>query len=152
MNLNGAHLHLLINHIPVLGAPFGVALLLASLWRMNVTLQRTGLVVLVLTGLAAWGADLTGDPAKGVLRQQMAAEYPKSAVHEHEQAADYGLATSAILAVISLGVLWYSRRRPLKRGLVIGVIVAGLFVTSVLTRVAYLGGEVRHVEIRPPAP
>jgi hypothetical protein len=146
--MNGAHLHLLVNHIPVLGVPFGVGLLLASLWRMNFTLQRTGLVVLLLSGIATEVADYTGDNAKDTLRQYMAAEFPKAAVKEHEDAADYGLASAGFLAAVAAGALWFARRGPLKRAPVIGVIVVGLFVTTVLARVADLGGQIRHVEIR----
>ncbi len=104
--MNGAHLHLLINHLPVLGVPFGVGLLLASLWRTNLTLQRAGLVVLILSAVATGPRDLTGDPAKDVLKQQMAAEFPKAAVHEHEDAADYAVAGAGFLGVIAAGALW----------------------------------------------
>ncbi len=146
--MNGAHWHLLINHIPVLGVPFGVGLLLASLWRMNWTLQRAGLVVLILSGIAAEAADYTGDPAKHVLRQEMGAEYPKDAVRAHEDAAGQGLTAAGVLAGLSLIGLWFARRAPLSRGVMIGFVVAGLFVTVVLARVADLGGQIRHVEIR----
>ena len=63
--MNGAHLHLLIDHIPVLGVPFGVGLLAASLWRMNRTLQLAGLVVLVLSGVCHGAATtLAGTPPR----------------------------------------------------------------------------------------
>jgi uncharacterized membrane protein YiaA len=146
--MNGAHWHLLINHIPVLGVPFGVGLLLVSLWRMNWTLQRAGMVVLLLSGIAAETADYTGDGAKRVLRQEMGAQYPRDAVRAHEDAAGYGLTTAGILAGIALVGLWFARHKPLPRGVMIGIVVAGLFVTVVLARVADLGGQIRHVEIR----
>lgn len=146
--MNGAHLHLLVNHLPVLGVPFGVSLLLASLWRMNATLQRTGLVVLLLGCAATEVADYTGDGAKDTLRQYMTTTFPKAVVHEHEDAADYAIMSAIALAIVSAAALWFARKGPLQRGAVIGVIVVGLFATSVLIRVADLGGQIRHVEIR----
>ena len=148
MNWNAAHLHLLLNHIPVLGIPCGVGLLIASLWRMNHTLQRAGFALFILTGVSAIATDLTGDPAKDILNAQMAADFPKAAVHEHEQAADFGLVGSCVLGVAALGALWGARRAPLKRVPIIGLVAGGLFMTAVLARVADLGGEIRHVEIR----
>ena len=52
-----AHLHLLVNHAPVFGALFGVALLAASFIWMPDALRRTALVVLVATGVAGAVAD-----------------------------------------------------------------------------------------------
>jgi len=146
--MNGAYLHLLVNHLPVFAVPVGVLMLLASLVRMNATLQRTGLVFLVVGGVLTEVANYTGDGAKDTLRQYMAAEFPKAAVREHEQAADYAIASAGFLAAIAAGALWFARRGALKRGPMIGVIVVGLFATSVLVRVADLGGKIRHGEIR----
>lgn len=148
MAVNGAHLHLLVNHLPVLGVPFGTGLLIAAFARRNHTLQLAGLVVLVLSGVAAETADLTGDPAKHVLRQTMGADYPRAQVEAHEDAADYGLASAGILAALSLVAIWFARRRALPQWLVAAFIVGGIFSTAVLMRVADLGGQIRHVEIR----
>lgn len=50
--ISGVHLHLLVNHAPVFGALFALALLAASfIWAPEV-LRRTALVVLVGTALA----------------------------------------------------------------------------------------------------
>ena len=146
--MNGAHLHLLVNHIPVLGVPFAVGLLLASLWRQNLALQRAGLVVLILAGISTEVALLTGDPAKHVLKTAMAAEYPKAAISRHEDAADKALIGAGVLAVIALGALWVARRGPIGRGPVVAMVIAALLVTGVLAWVADLGGEVRHTEIQ----
>ncbi|HEY4319916.1 MAG TPA: hypothetical protein VGM77_01955 [Gemmatimonadales bacterium] len=147
--MNGAHLHLLINHIPVLGVPFGVGLLAVALWRVNLTLQRTGLVVFVLAAVATELALLTGDPAKHVLRQVMAAaDYPKAAIQRHDNAATTALICTCILAVLALGALWRARRGPLSRSIIAAFVILGLADTAVLSWVADLGGQIRHTEIR----
>jgi hypothetical protein len=149
--MNGAHWHLLVNHIPVLGVPFGLGLLLCSLRGQNLTLQRAGMVVLLLSGISAEVADYTGDPAKHTLRQEMGADYPKTAVQQHEDAADYGLITAGILGGGALVGLWFARRGALGKAPIVIMLIGALFVTTVLMRVADLGGQIRHVEIRPGA-
>ena len=62
--MSNAHWHLILNHLPVLGVPFGAVLLGLGLLRGTMALQRAGLAVLVLAGLAAGVAYLTGEPAE----------------------------------------------------------------------------------------
>ena len=45
--VSGAHLHLLVNHVPILGALFALALLLASYRYAGDVLRRSAFVVLV---------------------------------------------------------------------------------------------------------
>lgn len=40
--MNGAHLHLLLNHLPILGSLFGFVLLLVALARRQPLLVRAG--------------------------------------------------------------------------------------------------------------
>ena len=49
--MNGAHLHLILTHVPVLGVAFGTVLLGFGLLRNNRVIQQTGLAVLVFAGL-----------------------------------------------------------------------------------------------------
>ena len=66
--ISGVHLHLLVNHAPLFGALFALALLAASfIWAPDV-LRRTALVVLVGTAVASFVADQTGEPAEDAIR------------------------------------------------------------------------------------
>jgi hypothetical protein len=47
------HLHLVLNHVPVLGTAFGLALLAFGIWRRSTELKKTALGVFVLTALMA---------------------------------------------------------------------------------------------------
>ena len=49
--MNPAHLHLMLNHIPVLGTAFGLGLLAFALWRRSDELKKTALGVFVLVAL-----------------------------------------------------------------------------------------------------
>ena len=81
--MNSAHWHLLLNHLPVLGIPFGLGLLLASLRRQTPTLQRAGLTVMILASAVAALVYLTGEPAEEALEQL--AIRPTAAIERHEE-------------------------------------------------------------------
>jgi len=66
--MNLAHLHLVLNHLPVLGTGFGLALLIFGLWRRSDELKKTALGVLVLVALAAVPVYLTGEPAEELVQ------------------------------------------------------------------------------------
>jgi hypothetical protein len=65
--MNWANVHIAINHVPVIGALIGFLLLAYAAWRRSPEVQRVTLGLLVLVGLSALAAFLTGDPALDVL-------------------------------------------------------------------------------------
>jgi len=62
--MNWAHIHLSLNHLPVVGIIFGVLLLLLALLRKSEELKRVSLGVFVLTALIALPVYFTGEPAE----------------------------------------------------------------------------------------
>lgn len=147
--MTGAHLHLLVNHAPIFGALFALALLAASfIWSPDV-LRRTALVVLIGTGLAAAAADYTGDPAEDAIRGFPGVR--RAVIHEHEEMGDNSYIAAAVVGVLSLGALWRWRRAPLPRGVAAGSLVAAAVVSGMMVYTGLLGGRVRHTEVRPGA-
>lgn len=145
--MNLAHVHLMLTHIPVLGAGFGVLLLAFGMVRRNRVAQQTALWVLVLSGLAAGAAYLTGEGAEEVVENGLGAG--KGFLEEHEEAALAGLLLaggSGILAAITLLVA--RAGRPLRNGLVALTLALGIATSGTMAWVANLGGQIGHPEIR----
>src|SRR3954471_14048643 len=118
--MSGAHLHLLINHAPLFGALFALALLVASfIWAPDV-LRRTALVVLVATALTAVVADLSGDPAEDAIRGFPGVR--REVIHAHEEFADKSYIASAIIGVLALVALVRWRRVPVSSGVAVGAL------------------------------
>ena len=145
--MNGAHLHLIVTHVPVLGVGFGALLLALGLVRKHRVLQQTALVVLVLAGLAAGAAYWTGEGAEEAIENQLGAG--QSYLERHEEAGLIGLATAAFAGAMALVVLASGRKgRPLARGLAALNLIFALAATGTLAWVANLGGQIGHPEIR----
>ncbi|MDQ2666632.1 MAG: hypothetical protein M3Z05_11550 [Gemmatimonadota bacterium] len=146
---SGAHPHLLVNHAPVMGALFALALLVASWLFAPDVLRRTAFVVLVGTALAAAACDLTGDPAEhaveglpGVSRQ---------VVHAHTDMAGKAYTISIVVGVLAIGALIRWRRMTIPTGVTVVMLLASAFLSGAMGYTALLGGRVRHTEVRPGA-
>jgi hypothetical protein len=147
--MTGAHLHLLVNHAPLFGALFALALLVASFFWAPEVLRRTALVVLVFTALASVVSDLSGDPAEHAIEG-----YPgvrREVIHAHEDFADKSYIASAIVGVLSLAALVRWRRAPLPKAVANGALAGAVIVSGMMAWTALLGGRVRHTEVRPGA-
>jgi hypothetical protein len=146
---SGAHIHLLVNHVPILGALFALALLAASfIWAPDV-LRRTALVVLIGTGVASAVADLTGEPAEdavrglpGVLRE---------AIHAHEEFAEAAYIGAIALGVLALIAVVRWRRSSVPRSATLVALVGSVALAGAMAYTGLLGGRIRHTEVRPGA-
>ena len=144
--MNGAHLHLIVSHLPVLGVAFAAVLLGTGLWRKNRTLQLTAFSLLALGGVAAAIAFLTGEGAEEAVERTLAAE---SFVEPHEEAALAGLIAAAVTGLAALWALFSGRKgRSLPRAVAVLNLLLALTTSGILAWVANLGGQIGHPEIR----
>ena len=152
-DVSDAHWHLILNHLPVLGVPFGAALLGLGLFRGQVAIQRAGLSVLVLAGLAAGIAYLTGEPAEHALEAVGSMGMrPEALIEAHEEAALAATLIAGLGALVAGVGLWRLRGGAIGRGWMAGALTVALVATLALGWVATLGGRISHPEIRPAAP
>ncbi|HVZ39117.1 MAG TPA: hypothetical protein VHI13_07560 [Candidatus Kapabacteria bacterium] len=148
---NSAHVHLLTNHVPVMAALIGLLLLLVALLRRSAEMTRAGMIVMVLAALAAVPAYLTGDPAEHIVNNLPGVQ--RSDIHEHEESAQYALVAVELTGLLALfGLARYWSAAVLPRGFVAALLFLALLTSAIMARTAYLGGMVRHTEIRPAAP
>ncbi len=145
--MNGAHVHLIVTHLPVLGVAFGTFLLGLGLFRKNRVIQQTALGVLVFAGLTAGVAYLTGEGAEEAIEGTIGAG--QALLDRHEGAALVGLVATGIAGALALVVLASGRKgRPLAKGLAVLNLVIALAASGTLAWVANLGGQLGHPEIR----
>lgn len=147
--MSGAHLHLLVNHAPILGSLFALALLAASfVWAPEV-LRRTALVVLVGVGVAGAAANYTGEPAEDAIRGFPGVR--RAVIHDHEEMGEAAFFAAAALGLVALGTLVRWRRAPVPRRVSLGVLAGTVVVSGMMAYTGLLGGQVRHTEVRPGA-
>jgi uncharacterized membrane protein len=145
VNLEAPHLHLMVNHVPVLGTPFALALGAAGLWRRQDVLIRAALVALVLVAGFAWATARTGHEAEEIVEELPGVSHDR--IHRHEEAAEWAARGSIGLGLLALAVLLVGRRL-LSRAAAAVVLVLAAGLSGWLAWTANLGGEIRHPEIR----
>jgi uncharacterized membrane protein len=146
---SGAHLHLIVNHAPIFGSLFALALLVASYFAASDVLRRTAFVVLIGTAIAGVAADLTGDPAKDAIRG-----FPgirREVIQDHEEMGDKAYLVGGLVGVLALGALVRWRRKPVPGNATVVMLVGTVAVSGLMIYTGLLGGQVRHTEVRPGA-
>lgn len=147
MVMNGAQLHLAINHFPVVTVFLSLLLLLWSWKCKSAELQKAGLVFVVLCAVFAGASFLTGDPAEHVLDKLPG--FSDKLLDAHEEAADFALGISIVSGVLALVSLFFSKSKPklAARAYIVVILLTALSCT-VFLRTAHLGGLIKHDEIR----
>lgn len=145
--MNDAHLHLVMNHFPIIGPILGFGILLTGIILKNNSVKNTAYVLFIVSAIFAAFSMGTGEGA-----EEIAEKLPgvtKQIIHEHEEMAEKLAIVLYLLGVISLGGLFLSYKKSAKVKWVsfaaLVVVVVGIFLAK---EVGTSGGEVRHTEIR----
>jgi uncharacterized membrane protein len=145
--MNWAHIHLLLNHLPVVGTILGVLLLLFALLRKSEELKRVSLGVFVFTALLALPAYFTGEPAEEVVEHLPGVA--KSLIEKHENAALFALLMDGGAGVVALaGLILFRRAERLPGWIVAAALVLSPATSGLMVWTANLGGRIHHTEIR----
>ena len=145
--MNATHLHLLLNHVPVVGTAFALVFLGYGLAKNSNDLKFAAYVALVAVGLLAIPVYLTGEPAEDSVKSLPGVS--KSIIEQHETAAKAAFVGVLLLGAFAWLAFFLSCRSkgvpPWFNSLLLlfAVIVVGLMAWT-----ANLGGQVRHTEIR----
>jgi hypothetical protein len=148
MDLSPAHLHLVLNHIPVLGTMlFAPLVLVWALLRRSRDVTQIGLLLAVLLAVTTIPIYLTGEPAEEQVEKQP--WFDKRRVEAHEERAEVGLIAVLVTGAAALVGLWLARGgRPYRRDVSIAVLVGLVVSASLFALAALAGGQIRHDEIR----
>jgi hypothetical protein len=142
-----AHIHLLLNHFPVIGGIMGGGLFVLSLISKSDDLKRTSLAVLLGIALLSIPTYISGNGAQDAIKSLP--DVSKSLVETHEAAALVALAFMEVTGAFAWLGLWQFRRLARVPNWNLAVIlILTLSSLGLMTRASNIGGEIRHAEIR----
>lgn len=144
--MNYAHLHLMVNHVPVIGSLIALGFLVWALATRHRALTKAALAMTLIAGASAWPATFTGEEAEEQVEDLPGFDH--DLIHEHEEAAElaeYFLLGTALLALVALWLGRGEREVPRWAGML--TLLALLASTVLVARSAWLGGPIRHPEI-----
>ena len=163
-----AYLHIVTNHLPIIGVPLALVLLVMGFWRKSDDLKTAAFLIFVFLGLATLVTFLLGQAGEDFVEEL--AGVSEHAIDEHEDFARFALALVMVTAIFSLfailrfqGLSFLRRRITSSEGLIDGEVSAGpsspypMWITlavlffamlsgGVLGYTGKLGGMIRHTE------
>jgi hypothetical protein len=144
--MNAPQIHLMMNHVPVIGVLFAaLALAVGLLWR-NAAILRLGLAMLVLVALAAIPVFLSGEPAEETVEDLAGVSH--ASIESHEDAAKPAMVGLELLGLVALIGLLLHRGRVVAPRFAALLLIAVIALSGGLAWTAHLGGQIRHPELR----
>lgn len=147
--MNAAHLHLLVNHLPIIGFALGLILLCATMvMRGDRGMFLASGIVLIIAGAGAIAAQFTGEPAEEVVEHLQ--DVPKALIETHEEVAMVATIFAAITALSALVLAVVTLRREGRIPL-LALSILTLITLASCVAMAWAGtsgGKIRHSEIR----
>lgn len=142
--MNYAHLHLLINHFPIIGSIIGLGLFLVSFFGKNQDLRRASYITFVGIGLITIPAFISGFGAQQMINGPGVSD---ALIRRHESSALLSMWFMVITGALALIGLWQAQRsgQP-PRGNVAAVLIFSLLSVVLLGRTSNTGGDIRHPE------
>lgn len=145
--MNQAHLHLLLNHLPILGVLFGLLIMAGGFILKNNTVRRTALGIFVLSAGFAIPAYLTGEGAEEIVENLPGVS--ENLMEAHEDMANIFLWVVGGLGLLSIVTFFADQQsKKIASALYTLTFVAALGTMFFARQVGTSGGEIRHTEIR----
>lgn len=144
--MNFAHVHLLLNHIPIVGIPLALVFLIYGICLKHQPSKRFALLVLVFLALMVLPVYLTGEPAEEVVEHLPGVT--ESFIEPHEDMAVISLILTLTAGATACLAIWFQKDQKKSRLLNLAVTAIATLAALSLLYTANLGGKVRHTELR----
>jgi len=145
--MNDAHLHLIVNHFPIIGTFFGIGILISGIILKNNSVKNTAYVLFIIAGILAFVSMSTGEGAEEIVEDMP--NIGKKIIHEHEEMAEKLAIVLYLLGIVSILGCYTNFKKNSKANLVsyLAVVIAaiGVFLAQ---QTGTTGGKIRHTEIR----
>jgi uncharacterized membrane protein len=143
--MNYAHLHLLLNHFPIIGAIVGLGLFLVSFFGQNQDLRRASYIVFVGIALITIPAFLSGFGAQQMIKSGPGVS--DALISRHESSALLSMWFMEVTGALALIGLWQSQKTSSPRPWnIIAVLFFSLLTVGLIARTSNTGGDIRHPE------
>ena len=145
--MNDAHLHLLVNHFPIIGTIFGLGILIAGIVFKNNAVKNVSYIIFIVAAIFAFIGMSTGEGAEELVEDMP--NIGKQIIKEHEELAEKLAIVLYLLGAVSLFGLYANIKNHSKAKLTSFLVLVIAVIGVVLAKsVGTSGGEIRHTEIR----
>ena len=145
--MNDAHLHLTVNHFPLIGVIIALVILFVGIVKDNNSIKNTANILLIACGILTYLSMYTGEGAEEIVEDMPTIGH--QIIHEHEELAEKFAILMYVISGLSL-LSFFANMKHHKFAKILSYITL-LFVigAAVFSKfVGTSGGEIRHTEIR----
>ena len=146
--MDPVHLHLFLNHFPVICSILSVPLFLYAYWRKSDELKQLALLVLIFAAVVTIPVYLSGEPTEDAVEKLAGVSH--DLIEQHEDAAYFAMISMMITGVISLigFILMMAKKTAAAKFLVLVALLLAVGSAGLMARTSNLGGQIRNSEIR----
>lgn len=145
--MNDAHLHMVVNHFPIIGTIFGLGILITGIVLKNKTVKTVAYVIFIIAALFGAFSMGTGEGAEELVEDMPSVG--KQIIHEHEELAETFALLLYIIGAFSILSIYFSIKKIVfEKYTSLLVVVLALVAVFFAKQVGTSGGEIRHTEIR----
>lgn len=140
------HLHLLLNHVPVVGTLIALLLFATALLLRETVSTKFALAFTAGLAVVALAVYFTGGPAEDAVEKL--AGVTERSIERHEEAAELAtIAMGALGALCLIALAVFRAKRP-PRWVALAGLLGTIAVSALMGWTANLGGQIRHTEIQ----
>ncbi|MFN5006495.1 MAG: hypothetical protein ACK5GO_03260 [Ignavibacteria bacterium] len=145
--MNDAHIHLLVNHLPIILPMIAVIARIVAFFMDSDALKRFAMIILILSGICAFASMQSGERAEEMIESTVF--FSETHIEAHEEAAETFAIFSYVIAVMAIVSLWADFKKK-SFAVIMTEITLGLCIVSFYfaQKTGTTGGEIRHEEIR----
>lgn len=145
--MNNAHLHLVVNHLPIIFPIVGVIILLIAIFTKAEVSKRNAYITFVLGAMASVLAMATGEGAEEAVEGLPGVS--EALITAHEEAAEIFASLSYVLGGVALvGLLSSFKNLLINKFMPVVLLVVSAATLYFAFEAGRTGGEIRHTEIR----
>jgi uncharacterized membrane protein len=145
--MNDAHLHMVVNHFPIVGTILAIGILIAGLLNKNQSIINTAYILFIIGAVFGILSMNTGEGAEKLVEDMPGIGW--KIIHEHEELAEKMALLLDVLGILSLVAFYFQYKNNPKQKLVsYAILILGIASLFVIQKVGTSGGEIRHTEIR----
>jgi hypothetical protein len=145
--INWAHVHLLINHVPVIGMLGAVLLLIYAIIRKSDEVRTISFGLIILIALMSVAVYFTGGAAEKVVKDLPGVT--EAYIGRHEEMGAYSLVLMELLGIAAfVGLVIRYRTGTIPKCTLTMVLLMSIVISVIIGITANLGGQIRHTEIR----
>lgn len=145
--MNSAHLHLVVNHLPIIIPITSLVVLIVGFSIKSEVVKRVSYFLFFIAALSTMVAFSTGEGAEEIA--EGLPDVTEHLIHEHEEKAEAFALLNYVLGLISIVSIWASwKQKQFSKWLGIAIFLFSILVIFKGREVGTSGGEIRHTEIR----